>query len=290
MMEVEGRAIAAGLRALGLDGSSIVVVHSSLRSFGQVVGGAAAVCRALVDTCGTVLVPAGTWDLTGLPAPPGLVRPDNAFRNARTWAEFDQELQRAVPFSFDLPVDRELGAIPETMRRHFPYQRSAHPLLSYLAVGPHARKLMDAQRSDWPLGPIESLADMGGDVLLLGTTHSSNTAIHVAEQHLGRSRFYRYAKVAAGSWAELPNIPGQSHRFDEIEPSLTPLTREVWIGGCRARRIPAGAVLETTKRLIAANPRALLCEDPACRCGAALRQYQRQLSAKGRSTGGADPA
>ncbi len=61
-MQVGSHAIAAGLRALGLHGSSVVVVHSSLRSFGHVVGGAAAVCQALVDTCGTVLVPAGTWE------------------------------------------------------------------------------------------------------------------------------------------------------------------------------------------------------------------------------------
>src|SRR5947209_11135777 len=100
------REIAAGLQALGLDDSSSVIVHSSLRSFGHVAGGALAVCRALMATCGTVLVPAGTWDRTGVPAPPGLVRPHNAVRTAGSWEEFDSALARAVPFSLDLPIDR----------------------------------------------------------------------------------------------------------------------------------------------------------------------------------------
>lgn len=52
--------VAAGFRSLGLDESSCVVVHPSLRSFGHVDGGAEAVCRTLVDVCGTVVVPSGT--------------------------------------------------------------------------------------------------------------------------------------------------------------------------------------------------------------------------------------
>ena len=70
--------IVDGLHRLGLDRSASVIVHSSLSSFGYVDGGAEAVCEALASTCGTLLVPGGTWDLTGVPAPPGLVRPDNA--------------------------------------------------------------------------------------------------------------------------------------------------------------------------------------------------------------------
>src|SRR4051794_15101278 len=117
------REIVAGLRALGLDECSAVIVHSSLRSFGHVAGGALAVCHALMATCGTILVPAGTWDRTGVPAPPGLVRPHNAIQAAGSWEEFDAALARAVPFSPDLPTDRGLGRIPETLRQSFDHER-----------------------------------------------------------------------------------------------------------------------------------------------------------------------
>jgi len=72
--------LVTGLRELGLDKSSAVIVHSSLRSFGYVDGGALDVCRGLVEVCGTLLMPAASWDLTGVPAPPGLVRTKSAPR------------------------------------------------------------------------------------------------------------------------------------------------------------------------------------------------------------------
>src|SRR5215831_10712801 len=104
---VEDHDIVAGLRALGCTTESAVIVHASLRSFGHVRGGAVAVCRALTTACGTVLMPGGSYDRTGLPAPPGLQRADNAARVSRTWPEFDAALARAVPYADDLPIDAE---------------------------------------------------------------------------------------------------------------------------------------------------------------------------------------
>ncbi|TCC39680.1 AAC(3) family N-acetyltransferase [Kribbella sindirgiensis] len=267
---VTGAELADGLRELGLGRGSEVIVHSSLSSFGYVDGGAEAVCSALTEVCGTVLMPAGTWDLTGIPAPPGLVRPHNAYWNADSWADFDTRLSQATSFRAGLPIDRWLGTIPETFRLTCSPFRTEHPLFSYQAAGPAAERLLEAQRPDWPLGPIEAL---DGDVLLLGVTHTSNTTIHLAEQHLGRSRFYRYARSADGLWTELPNVPGASHHFDAIEPVLRSATKEIQIGNARIRRIPKQAVLAATRQLIEADPAALLCTtDPACRCAAALQQ------------------
>ncbi|TCC41996.1 AAC(3) family N-acetyltransferase [Kribbella speibonae] len=269
--------LADGLRKLGLGRGSEVIVHSSLSSFGYVDGGAEAVCSALTEVCGTVLMPAGTWDLTGIPAPPGLVRPHNDYWNADSWADFDERLSQATSFRAELPVDRWLGTVAETFRLTCSPFRTEHPLFSYQAAGPAAERLLAAQRPDWPLGPIEAL---DGDVLLLGVTHTSNTTIHLAEQHLGRSRFYRYARSADGLWVELPNVPGASHHFDAIEPVLRSATKEIQIGNARIRRIPKQAVLAATRQLIEADPAALLCTtDPTCRCAAALQQRLAALAA-----------
>jgi len=283
MLMVTESDIIYGLKTLGLKSSSAVMVHSSLRSFGKVVGGAYTVCQALLSTGATLLLPAGSWDMTGVPAPPGLLRPWNAVGTASTWQAFDEAVSRAVPFSDHLPIDKELGIIPETMRRTFPHLRSRHPLMSYIALGTHAQPLIEAQRLYWPLGPLEALAEQQGDVLLLGVTHTSNTAIHLAEQHLGRSRFYRYAKVADQVWMELPNIPGQSHRFDDIKPAIREASQEVMIGSCRAQRIPIQEVLAAAERLILANPAALLCDDHGCRCFAALQQRLETLTTQSKS-------
>jgi len=270
--------IAAGLRALGCHDGLAVVVHSSLRSFGTVIGGAAAVCDALVRTCGTILMPASSGDRCGIPAPPGLVRPDNAAIIAESWESFTAALERAQPFDCGLPIDRELGVIPETLRQRCAPQRSVHPLFSMIARGQHAAELLAAQRLDWPLGPLDALEARDGAVLLLGVDHTSTTAIHLAEQRLERARFFRYAVHAPGIWGEYPNLPGDSHRFDAIAAHLAPYTREQRIGACRARLIPLRAILDVATALIRADPATLLCTDPACRCTAAAAQRRAALA------------
>ncbi|SKC49355.1 aminoglycoside 3-N-acetyltransferase [Krasilnikoviella flava] len=263
--------VAAGLRQLGLGRTSTVLAHTSMRAFGHVDGGAAAVARALVEVCGTVVVPADTWDQTGVPAPPGLERPWNAYWNAATWAELDEAVDRAAVFAPDLPVDREMGAVPEALRRGHPHHRTAHPLKGFVATGERAAEIVGGQTLDRPLAPVEAVGDAGGDVLLVGVGHTANTAIHVAEQHLGRARYFRYAKVGPRAWAELADLPGESHRFDGLEPALWPSTREVRVGRARLRRVGVAEVLAVTRAAIAADPRALLCDDPGCRCAAAWR-------------------
>lgn len=266
--------IEAGLRALGVDGDT-VVVHASLRSFGWVDGGAAAVAEALVSVCGTVVVPSGTWDLTGVPAPPGPGRPDNAARSAASWAELDAAVERAVPYDPSLPIDAWLGAVPEAVRVGHAHVRGAHPLFSFLAVGPHAGEVIDGDLLARPLLPLERVEALRGTVLLLGVGHTSNTAVHLAEQRLGRSCFFRYAKIAPEAWAELPNVSGESHRFGDLEPALRPFTREVTIGSCRARAVPIAEVLRCATEAVERDPAALLCADRDCaRCRAAEHQRE----------------
>ncbi|MBB5984003.1 AAC(3) family N-acetyltransferase [Kribbella solani] len=267
-----------------------MIVHSSLSSFGHVDGGADAVVDALLATCGTLLLPGATSHATRVPAPPDLVRENNASPNVSDWASFDAALAEAADFHRDLPINRNLGVIPETLRRTRQHVRSWHPWFSYIAAGAGADDLIAQQRLDWPLGPIEALTELGGQVLLLGVSHTTNTTIHLGEQLLGRARFYRYAKAAPGVWMELPNIPGASHRFDDIEPHLRSSTRRVSIGACTASLVSVADVLAVTRHLIEASPSALLCDDPACQCAAAIQQRLRQVRVLAAATSGADRA
>lgn len=266
--------ITAGLRALGLDRDATVVVHSSLRAFGHVDGGAEAVCRALTTICGTVLMPAFTFDTTGIDgAPPGHDRPHNAFFNAERWEAFDAAVRERSPLTPDTPVDDDIGAIPEAFRQMPGVRRSRHPLLSWVATCDHADDLLDAQTMTNPLAPLQALADRDGHVLLLGVGHWSNTTIHLAEQRCGRSRFWRFAVIDHGIWVELPNIPGDSSAFSRLDDVLPPAS-ESTIGACHARRYRAREIIRTVESLIAADPAALLdLEHPGDeRTGAAYRQ------------------
>jgi aminoglycoside 3-N-acetyltransferase len=116
-------------------------------------------------------------------------------------------------------------------------------------------------------------------VLLLGVTHTVNTTIHLAEQRLGRSCFWRYAKGDEGVWMELPNIPGESGAFDDIEPGLVDV-QDVRIGDCLVRRVAVREVLTVAPHLILDDPAALLGDspDPESRTSAVLRQRLATIS------------
>lgn len=271
-MEITADDITAGLRELGIGADSVLVVHASLRSFGRVVGGASAVVEGLLATGATITMMAAS-DGPAIPAPPGLVRPNNNFWNAADWQSFEAHLAQATPYRHDLPVAHSLGAVCEALRAHPASVRGPHPLYGFVAAGPRAHELVAAETTSRMMGAIEAAEALGGHVLLLGVDHTSNTTIHLAEQRLGRGRFFRYAVGADGLWLELPNISGESHAFDEIEPRLRDRTRETRIGGCRVRLVAIADVLAAATTMIREDPRAMLCrDDENCRCHGAWRQ------------------
>ena len=213
--------------------------------------------RALLDVCGTTLMPAFTYQCAAR-APEGDL-PGNAYNSPE---------QAPVPFSPAEPIHGDLGIIPETFRREFSALRSDHPTLSFVAAGPDAAALLAAQRLDKPLAPLMALRDLGGAVLLLGVDHRSNTSIHVGEREAGRHTFVRYALTPAGV-VPTRNGGGCSAGFGAIEPHVADVTRETDIGAARARCLPLRPLIARARALVAADPAALLCDDPTCeRCRA----------------------
>jgi aminoglycoside 3-N-acetyltransferase len=273
--------LVAGLRSLGLGCASRVVVHSSLSAFGWVEGGAATIVRALLDSGGTVVMPAFTYQC-GAWSPEGDF-PGNAYAPA-PWPGYGP-----VPFSLDLPIHPDIGIIPETFRRDFGAVRSDHPVDSFVALGPDAAAVLASQSLDESLAPLAALRDRGGDVLLLGVDHTKNTAVHVAEQEAGRHTLVRHALTTSGI-VTVRNSGGCSDGFSAIEPHVADITRELWIGTARVRRLPLRPLLARARALIAADPLALLCDDPECeRCRAVEAiDGARRVAPGGPGAGGCD--
>ena len=100
------------IRDLGLPGR-VVCVHSSLRSFGTVEGGADTVIDALLDARCTLLVPTHSWGFATNHVP-GLRPPQNGW---------DYSMNVAPPvyhgaFSTESnAIDRNMGAIPRRCSR-----------------------------------------------------------------------------------------------------------------------------------------------------------------------------
>ena len=150
--------LAADLRRLGVQSGDLLMIHSSLRSLGHVVGGAPTVVDALLE----ILGPTGT-----------LVGPS-----------FNYETALDPTFVFDpLNTPSDMGAIADEIRRRAGNHRSRHLTHSLSAIGPQAETIVTAGgptawAADDPLGTIFKLS---GRFLLLGVTYQTFTACHVLE-------------------------------------------------------------------------------------------------------------
>jgi len=256
-IQIGYRDVVRGLREIGLNQNSIVVVHSSLKSFGHVVGGAETVIGALLSVCGTLLMPAFTYQT--------MITPEaGPIHNGIDYGVAADNLE-AEFWDPSLKIHKDIGIIPETLRRHPSAKRSDHPVMSCVAVGKYASEILALQKLDDPLAPFAWVADHNGDVVMLGTSHETNTMIHVGEQRAGRKLFTRWAltseSIVSVSW------PGDSSGFPAIAPHIQRFVKRGQIGTSTIQRIPADDLVKITQTLIRNNPTALLCNAPDCeRC------------------------
>lgn len=164
--------------ACGLSAGQTVLVHSSLSRLGWVAGGAVAVIQALLQVLtptGTLMMPTHTGDNSD---PANWVNPPVP---AEWWASI-----RAYtpPYDPARTPTRMMGVIPELFRTWPEVDRSAHPIVSFAALGPNASFLLENHELSDMLGeksPLARLYEVDGYILLLGVGHSNNTSLHLAE-------------------------------------------------------------------------------------------------------------
>ena len=257
------REIQRGLRDLGLTPQSRVLALVSLPALGPVRGGAEAVAGALTAQCGLVLSPAFTYQCQVFPQ---VGPPDNAL----VYGDHMDENANAEIFRADLHVHPDVGPVADVFLTHPKAKRSSHPLLSFTAVGQGAAQVLKAQSLAEPFGPIARLADDGGEVLLLGLTHTADVAIHYAEYRANRKQFIRWA-LTAGGVVECVGFPGCSQGFDAVATRLRAATQISQIGDACAQRILLKDLLQAAADMLQADPLALLCHDPACPWCSAVR-------------------
>jgi aminoglycoside 3-N-acetyltransferase len=218
--------IVAGLRGLGLGAGAGVMVHSSLKSFGHVPGGARTVIDALMEVLtpeGTLLLPTFNHDVPFRPGGPGYFDP------------------RETPTLN--------GAIPDLFWRLPGVRRSLDPTHPYAAWGKHARLYTEFHHRTLTMGsqsPLGLLHADDGYALLLGVRYSSNTFHHVVETILGvpclglRTEAYPVVlpdgrRVAGRTWGwRERHCPIHDPGLYGEDMQARGLQRETLIGNCRA--------------------------------------------------------
>ncbi len=155
--------ILLSLKELGIKQGDVLLVHSSLSSFGYVRCGADTVINALLEVVGqegTVLVPTLTGKNTDGPQNPPIFN----VRETPCWT----------------------GRIPTEFMKRRQSRRSLHPTHSVSGIGPLVPFLINGhENSTTPCGkasPYYRLAEKSGYILLVGVDQESNTTIHTAEE------------------------------------------------------------------------------------------------------------
>jgi aminoglycoside 3-N-acetyltransferase len=171
-----------------------LIVHTSLSSLGQVIGGEQAVVQALLAAAdgGTVVMPAQSWHLCD---PAYLADP------AVPTGHWDTIREYLPAYDPDTTPTRSMGMVAETFRTWPGAHRSAHPHRSFAAVGPDADRILARHDLDSPVGersPLSALYDLYASVLLLGVGYDKCTVLHLAEDRvdqLGRASLDNGAPV-----------------------------------------------------------------------------------------------
>ncbi len=142
MEHVTSGDIQQAIADLGLSGQALCV-HSSLRSFGYVEGGAAAVVEGLLAAGCTVMVPTMSFEFAVRPLPH-----QRPARNGTDYAWLDANAPETAPIFSPACNDltlRDMGAIPQAVLRRPERVRGNHALCSFTAVGPEAKALVCGQ-------------------------------------------------------------------------------------------------------------------------------------------------
>ncbi len=236
------------LRAVGVRPGDVMLVHSSLRALGFVVGGAQAVVDALLEAVGrvgTIVVPTHSdscsepshWDVD-IPA-----------------AWLDTIRSSMPPYHPRLTPTTRMGAVVECMRRYPGFRRSWHPRVSFGGIGPHIDELLADHAVASGFGeqsPLGKLYAADAKILLLGVGHANSSALHLAE-HRAVWPAKRWIDQGAAmtidgkatwvTWRELDDDPSD---FDAIGAAIEDagIERVASVGATTARLLPFRAAID----------------------------------------------
>lgn len=169
--------IVEALKSAGVRQGSVIIVHSSLSRVGWVAGGAQTVVEALrlaVGERGTIVMPAHT----GLSDPATWVNPPVP----EAWCTVIRDA--APAFDSALTPMRAMGHVVECFRRMPGVRHSGHPVVAFVALGPHAEEVASRHPLACALddtSPLGRLYDLNARIVLFGVGHGNNTSLHLAE-------------------------------------------------------------------------------------------------------------
>ncbi len=256
MAIVTASMISKGLGAIGVVHGDIMMVHSSLRSFGSVDDGADAVVDAMIDAVGeggTVIVPTLT----------------------STLAESVHKELTGQAFDIDETPSR-VGLITETLRKRPEARRSSHPTHSVAAIGAAAAEMVAGHGPTTfnVAGPYGKYCAGNAMIVFLGARRTQNTTLHAVEEWMAMPYLETIKAMVLEEGVpravDCPAFPSGDRGFYKNECPIhgmhdaAGILRTTKIGRCQVVAMRAHDLVRETALAERDNPGVLLCSDPNC--------------------------
>ncbi|EZH65761.1 aminoglycoside 3-N-acetyltransferase [Bacillaceae bacterium JMAK1] len=206
------------LRSIGVSSGMTIIVHSSLKSIGWVVGGAVTVVAALQEVLteeGTLIMPTHSADVSD----------PRDWQNPSIPNEWIEEVMIEMPAYDPLRTPTfMIGAIPETFRTSPHVVRSNHPMHSFSVWGKNSAEVIKHHSLNHGLGeasPLSYIYDHEGSVLMIGTDYATNTSMHLGEHRADTQqkiieRMSPMMEDGQKVWKDFHELDYDEERFPEI--------------------------------------------------------------------------
>lgn len=232
------------LSALGIDRKGTLLVHSSMKSIGEVDGGADTVLDALCEYMGEGL----------------LVLPTH------TWSYINSENPKFYVKDSTVCV----GILPELFRKREGVLRSLHPTHSVAACGKDAEEIIkDNELWDTPCArqsPWGKLLDRKAQIMLLGVDLRRNTFMHGVEEWTGvpgrltDEPQQLYVVLEDGTEISVPSYRHHGDRWSEYFFKVDEIFKEYGVmhtgkfGDAKVRICEAEGITELLNKMLEINP------------------------------------
>lgn len=193
------------LKTMGLKECDSLMVHSSMKSIGQVDGGADTVVDALMEYLseGLLMMPTHTWA-----------------QMSAEYNVFDFENEPCC-----------VGIIPNIFFKREGVVRSLHPTHSIAAYGAGAADYVKGEENCTtpctPGGCWDRLKSINAKILLIGVNHVKNTYIHAVEEVLGVPE--RFTSEPTLFKIKMPSVTCSNGSLKDILSDT--LSDTIWDGG-----------------------------------------------------------
>ncbi len=162
-------------RELGIKKDDIIMVHSSLSSFGYVVNGAYDIIDALIEVVsdGIITMPGHTSNNSKV----------EDWQNPPIPKEWHDLVKQSIRPTTNETEPTSIGAVPRVFSRYNSIYRTEHPFTSLIYYGKNIPEELKNQPLDKPHsfeGPFGYLYKNNVKLLMLGTEYDNLTFMHLA--------------------------------------------------------------------------------------------------------------